>query len=251
MRAALLSATVASALLAAPVLAADAGQRVITVLGVGTADSTPDVATITVDVRGEGKTAQAATRDLVDKQAAITRGLEQLSNAETDLKTGTVSVKPARGPACDEDEFDDKVRMTSGPCATTGYVAQISLTFRTSAVRDAGTIVGLASQLGAKTAEIASFDLKDANAARARALEAAVANGRAQAEAIAAASKGSVGRLIRVESTEAQRGDLAEITVTGRRRTAAPAEVQIVPVVVAPHPITTRAELVMTFEIAP
>lgn len=236
---------------ASPSLAApDQTSSRIVVLGIGTDKAPPDIATITFNVRGEGKSSDAAARALVAKRRAIDAGLAELANARIETRTGELAITEARGKACEEDEYDDP-RLSTGDCAVQGYVAKIDVSMRLSPVGDAGRVLAMVASLGATNARLAEFKLIDGTAAQRRATAAALADARARAEAIAAASGRRLGALLRVED-EAARGRETgeEIIVTATSRASVP-RVAVIDIDVSPRPIETGARLVTTFAIEP
>ena len=241
------------ATLASPSLAASTPEvpSQIKIFAVGEVKDTPDIATLSFTIRGEGATADAATRALVGKRGSIDDGLAQFRAGGADLKTSNLSINPARSPDCDKDDYREKARLSDGPCAIRGYVAALTITYRTSAIADAGTMLGMASRLGANDAEISGYQVRDEGAARKRALVAAVANGKAQAEAIAAAAGGHLGHLIRIEDAATTGSSTEEIIATAQRNMPSPPSIMIpVKIDLSPAPITTTARLIMTFELA-
>ena len=69
-----------------------AAQRGITVVGVGTANGTPDVAHITVGVETQGTSVQQAVDDNKTKMTALLSALKALNIADKDIQTTNYSV---------------------------------------------------------------------------------------------------------------------------------------------------------------
>lgn len=220
----------------------------ITVEGIGQVETMPDVATISFSIRGEGAVADAATRNLVAKQQAILGGLATLGDGRMQIRTGEVSLNEARAGDCNSDD-DDKVRLSTGKCAVTGYVAQVSVTVRMGSVKDAGTAVGLAARLGASNARMSGFDLLQPGDAKRRAAAAAIADARTKAEAIAAASGDRLGPIQKVIDSEAMGGIGDEIVVTGTRNNLRRLPPPPVAVDIRPEPVKTTARFSVTFAI--
>jgi uncharacterized protein YggE len=233
---------------AAPANAADGTTPpTITVVGVGEVKTDPDIANLTFSVRGEGSSADAATRGLVARQKAIIDGLGALGSGRIEVRTGEVRLDETRAAGCGDDDGDNP-RLSTGKCAVTGYLASIRVTVRMASAKDAGTAAGLAARLGASNARASDFEiLKPGDAAR-RAAAAALADAHNRAEAIAAAAGEKLGPVVKVtdEAATATEGD--EIVVTALR---APAQVAPPPIAVdiRPESISTTARLTVTYTI--
>lgn len=223
----------------------------IVVVGIGTVETPPDVASLTFNVRGEGQTADQATAALVAKRKTIESGLAALDNSKLEIHTSDLSILEARDKACDDGSDENQLRLSSGNCAVHGYVAQMSMALRITPPDRAGTALGLASRLGASDARIAGFELRDQAVALRQADAAAVADARARAEGIAASSGVRLGPLLSVEDREAR--DIAEqteITVTANARPAAKMLPPPIAVDVSPTPIVTEAKLIASYGVA-
>jgi uncharacterized protein YggE len=243
-------AIVAMATMASPGFAgspADTPSQ-IKIVAMGEVNDAPEIAKLSFTIRGEGVSADAATRALVAKRVAIDAGLAPFRGGDSDLKTSGLSIKPARSGDCDTND-GDKTTLSEGPCAIKGYVAELTIAYRTAAIADAGTILGVASRLGASDAELEGYALRDEAAARKRALAAAVADGKAQGEAIAMAAGGRLGRLVQIQD-ETTATSAEEIVVTAQLNRPAPEVMTAVRIELSPAPVRNTATLIMTFEMA-
>lgn len=227
----------------------------IQVIGTGTVKTPPDVARLSFDLRGEGKTADEATQALVNRQKAIVDALGALAQTTSmSIHTSDMKVEAARAADCKRenrfDDSDDNPRLSTGTCAITGYVASESVNVRTSDVKDAGTAVGLAGRLGADNASVEGYDIQDSAAARRQATANALADAQSQATAIARGSDAALGALLSVRTQDAE--STLDMIVTGMREPAPPM-LEPAPIVVTtlPQPIETTARLVVTYAIAP
>lgn len=239
---------------AAPTSSQDGAH--VRVLGIGTVKTLPDVASIGFTLRGEGDTAEAAAKALIARKAALNGGIGQIGEVKILEISGKLDIDAARSKECDggSEDFDDKTRLSTGPCAIKGYVATMPITLKLTPPDKAGTMVTQVSRLGATNASIRSFDLAEGGASKQRAVAAAMADGRAQAVAIAAASGQHLGRLLTVEDELTRQADGSdEIIVSAMRAPPPPAQVMAPPLVIAlaPEPIETVARLVLTFELLP
>lgn len=230
-----------------------AAASTIQVLGIGEVMTPPDLARVTLDVRGEGATVEAAVADLNAKRARIEAAVGAVAQATVTLATGTPSVEEARSKECDGEDYNDNPRLSKGPCAVLGYVASVGLTLQVTPPGEAGAVVAQAGRAGGSGASVSAFELKAPRAAAGRATAAAVADARTQAEAIAVAAGGRLGRLLRVADQCAfDEGD-AVIVVTGNVLPPPPELEMGAPLRIGltPKPISTTARLTVTFEILP
>lgn len=221
----------------------------IVVVGHGSVRTDPDLATLSFNIRGEGATSDAAAAALVRKRKAIADGLSGLLGSTVVVMTGALSILEARDKACDGDDGGSAVRLSAGPCAVRGYVAQVSASLRLSPVTDAGTALGLAARLGASDARLNDYGLRDPANARQRAEAAAIDEARTRARAIAASAGVRLGKLISVEDPQSRSNADDEIVVTAGRRS--PAVMPPAPVVIdiRPEPIETSASLTVTYAV--
>ncbi len=271
----LLLAVIPSPLSAQAMVDSLARPNTILVSASGKVETAPDMATMALSIRGEGKTPDAATAALAAKQKAIFAGLRGL-DPKLEVRTGDIAFREVRGGNCANspdsdgasmaqmaDDLDDDATMAStdaaggsstanakGPCRVIGHRATTETSIRLASVKDAGTAVGLAGRLGAASARVENFGLRDDTAAARRALDQAMANARSQAAALAAASGSRLGPVVSIMN-----GDVA-----GRARVMAMESYSMVMPVAAPPPITiditptpveTSAQLVVTFALLP
>src|SRR3954451_5078754 len=238
-------------LAAQPVIQAVPERPRLIVDGYGEVKTPPDLAVISYTVRGEGSTSDDAVRSLTATGSRIEAALRKIDRA-TEPQTGDVKVTPVKSDACKEEEYSAP-QLSSGPCAVLGYVATQTMTVRTAAVTDAGTMVGLVGRGGAFSARIKSFELRDPRVAQGQATAAALSDAASKASAIAAASRVPLGGILSINTAARQAGE--QLVVTGLRRPAAemdmaePAPPPPVPVKVSPEPITTSSNVTVTYAI--
>lgn len=220
-------AAILTAAIAAPATAQFAPTpNTITIAASGRIETPPDIATLSLSIRGEGKTPDAATTALAGKQKAILAGLQGL-DPKLIVRTGTVSIREVRTGRCaggmlpleiSSDSMTtmaDKLELAAdaleteagslsdkGPCRLVGTLAEISAEVVLGSVKQAGTAIGLAGRLGAANAGLDGFGLRDPAAATRRAIADAIANARADAQTIAAASGAMLGPLISVTNAD-------------------------------------------------
>lgn len=242
-----------------------------------TVETKPDIAILTITIRGEGKTPDDAMLALSTKLKAVTGGLRSIDSMMT-IGNGSVAIGEARAGPCDRDSAlplppdiqiseaadmlskaaDDIATEAAGgnkapapgkvsdPCAIIGYVARTDATARMTKTADAGTAVGLAGRLGASSAGIESFDLSDPDDANRRATAVAIDRARAQAGVIATGSGGKLGRIVSVVG-----GGIDGQRFNADARRAAPAiaayQAAPIPIDISPRAVTTSAHLIVTF----
>ncbi|MBB4098138.1 SIMPL domain-containing protein [Sphingomonas kyeonggiensis] len=224
----------------------------IDVVAGGTIELPAEIAAIRYVVRGEGQTADEATRALVARKEQVERALGQFSDTKLDIRTGTMRVQEVRSAECRRGEMGmQQPRLSTGPCAVQGHIADMNVTVTVSPIDRAGTLTGAVAQAGGSDVSMAQFALRDPAAARRKAMAVALANGKAQAEAIAAASGAKLGPLLRVTDFDARDGLIAQdigslprvVTVSGANSLAS------VPVAINPDKVTILARLTLSYEI--
>ncbi|MEO5774942.1 MAG: SIMPL domain-containing protein [Sphingomicrobium sp.] len=234
---------------AGPSLAQSADKSpTIHVTGSGTVSSMPDSASLELEIIGEGKTPDDATRALAARQKAIAGALGNLLSGDAVLTTGDLAINAVPGANCRRNEDDDDPKLSEGPCAIAGYVAKIGATINTSQVLKAGTAVGLASRLGARNAHLDAFAIKSRKTVYREAMTRAYSDARSQAELLAAAAGGRLGAVITINEPNPNVSDA--IMVTGLRRLAgvsANRSPEPVPIDIAPEPIDTTTSIEVTF----
>jgi uncharacterized protein YggE len=222
----------------------------IVVQGSGSAETPANVAALSYDVVGEGKTSDEAVRSLVAKSAAVENALKAVDPA-LKLETQSMRVEGVRGNECKDDEYGETLRLSTGKCAIVGYVAEQDFDVRSGAVSDAGTMVGVAGRYGAANPKIDSFELSDPRAARQRAITAALADARAKAQAIAAGSNGVLGKVLTVSLDGAAMPTIGQSEIVLRQVNAREEMVvdRSIRVVVTPGPVRTIATVTVSYEL--
>lgn len=255
----------------------------IMVAASGSVETPPDIALLSIVIRGEGKVPDDATRALAAKIKAITNGLRSI-DPQIEIRTGAVAIGEAYAGDCnrdaglpgstdvpismaadtlaDADALADEAdrlatdaarpspKAATNPCAVIGYVARSEASVKMRKIADAGTAVGLAGRLGASSAGLDSFDLAQDDDARKRATAAAIANARAQAQAIADGSGVKLGGIMSVTDGTGDGGLVAEkLAPVLNAYDVALASPPPVAVDVAPKPVTTIVRLIVTFAV--
>jgi uncharacterized protein len=221
----------------------------IAVEAYGSVESQPDIARLRFEVRGEGKTSDAAARSLVSTDQAIAKSLVNFDKA-IGAVDGGLAIKPLRGPNCKtrSDYEDDETPMTTGDCAITGYQASKTVSMTTRKVTDVGTMLGLIARHGGLGAEISEFDIADNKAARSKAIAAALAEAELKAQAVAAGSKVRLGPILSVTLDRAPLDD-AYVPTFYRPPPPMAERDEPVPIGLNPAPITTSAQVSVVYSI--
>lgn len=161
--------------------AADDPARSVTVTGEGTIAMAPDMATITIGVRHEAKTAHDALEQMSAGLAPVLALLAEEGVAETDIQTRNLSLDASY--TYPEDE----------PPKLMGYAAQSNVSVRLRDLDSLGTVLDAVVAQGANQLAGISFGLSDPAQAQADARRAAVADARARAELYADAAGVTLG----------------------------------------------------------
>lgn len=186
---ALLTAVLVLALgVSLPVLAGEQEIARITVTGEGRVDARPDMATVSLGVTTEGKSATAA---MAANSAELARVLENLRAAgieERDLQTSGLSLNPR----WDNSNGDGRAPVISG------YVASNMLTVRVRALEALGTVLDAAVQDGANTLNGVQFGLVESGPVLDEARRRAVADAKARALLLTGAAGVSLGQVLSI-----------------------------------------------------
>lgn len=228
----------------------------ITVQGSATIETPPDIATISITLHGEGQTPDAASTALAAVQKAVIGGIAAIDPA-IDYRTGAIAMREIRKGDCAAisaemavDRFVGSIGndggKDDGPCRVVGHAASIEATVEMRAIDEAGTAIGLARRLGASSAELGSFDLRDPAAAQRAAAAAAIADARARAEALAAASGAKLGPVVSILGGNDNAVAMALQQPTPLYAVAAAVEAPVT-IDISPKPVETRAQIVLVY----
>lgn len=220
----------------------------IDVSGYGEVKYMPDIATITYTIRGEGTTSDDAIRAMTASAARI-HGAVRAIDVAAEPKTSEVKIVPVKSADCKEQSYGPP-QLSSGACAISGYVATQSITLRTSAVKDSGTMVGLVGRTGGLNPRIEGFTVRDSRPQQQQAITAALADAASKATAIAAASHVQLGPILNV--TSGPRNDAQQVVFNNIPRVGAPPPPPPpppVPVNVVPELLTTTSFVTVVYSI--
>src|SRR5438270_9079446 len=134
---------------------------------------------------------------MADAQTRVESGVNGFLGANTQISNSDLVVIEVRDPNCKNQT--SQPLLSEGDCAIVGYLAQSQTEVTTPDIGKAGTAVGLISRLGARDARFQGFELRDTSAARTDAMTRAVSDARAQAQVLASAAGGHLGRVISIQ----------------------------------------------------
>jgi|SRR5579884_38954 len=146
---------------------AGATNHTISVVGHGTVQVAPDMATVTLGVETKGDDAATALSNNATRMNAVIAAAEAQGVTADHIQTSDLSLY-----------YDDQHET---------YVASHQITVTIDAIGNVGQVIDAAVGAGANNSWGVSFGLKDESAARVQALQAAVGNAQKRAQAIATA----------------------------------------------------------------
>jgi uncharacterized protein YggE len=159
---------------------ADTSPGGITVLGTGSANLTPDRASFAFGSVSQAATANAALAASSQSVARVIAALRKAGIAQADIQTSEVSLSP---------------RMNDKGDQIVGYTASNTVTATIKKIGDAGDVVDAAVGAGANQVFGPNLLAADQDAAYRNALKGALADARAKAETLAAASNSALGKI--------------------------------------------------------
>lgn len=163
----------------------------ITVTGEGRVDAVPDLATISLGVTTEAKSAAAALSANSTAMAAVLERLRAAGIAERDLQTSGLSVSPV---------WTDYARSGGRP-EIAGFQASNTLGVRVRALDTLGTVLDAAVKDGANTLGGLTFGMAEPQPLLDEARTLAVADARRKAELMAAAAGVRLGAVESIAET--------------------------------------------------
>jgi uncharacterized protein YggE len=176
----------------------------IVVTGSGQAHGAPDMAKVTLGVRGRALQAQDAMNEVSRQMAQVSAAIKALGVAEKDLRTEQASLYEERNevpPPMPMPPVRGKVaEMPAAALPSVHYVAANTIEITVRDLNAVGRIIAAATQAGANEVQNVALTLDDSRALRAAAREKAVADARAQAEQLAALSGAKLGETISIRS---------------------------------------------------
>ena len=177
----------ATTLSLAPLTAAVAETATLTVTGMATVETVPDLATLSLGVTTMGPTAGAAMKANSDAVAAVIARLKTTGVADRDIQTSNLSLNP------------NWVPNASGTASEIqGYMATNMVTIRIRALDTTGAVLDAAIADGANSLNGLYFGLQDPRPAEDEARTLAVADALARAALLAGAAGTTLGPILSI-----------------------------------------------------
>lgn len=174
---------------AAPVLAAaqqPQGPPVVVTTGEGIVEAVPDRAWVSVAAESRASNPREAQRRNAEAMTPVIEKLRAAGIPEEAIRTTGYDL---------QQEWD----FVNGRRVSRGYVARNTIEVRVDDIDRAGEILELVVASGATSVSGMRFDLKERAKLEREALQRAIADARAKAEAAASAAGQRIGRILRIE----------------------------------------------------
>ncbi|MDU8943080.1 SIMPL domain-containing protein [Ovoidimarina sediminis] len=184
---------IVAALVSLPLLGfAQEAERRLTVTGEGRIEAVPDMATISLGVTAEARTAGEAIRANSRAMDAVLERLRAAGIEDRDLQTSNFSVHPRW----------ERANSSNAAPRIAGFVAQNMLTVRVRDLSVLGETLDAVAQDGANSFSGLSFGLQDPEPVRDQARVAAVAEARRKAALLAEAAGVTLGPLLSIDEAD-------------------------------------------------
>jgi len=157
--------------------------RIITVVGHGKAQGIPDTAQIQLGVQSEAPTAREALSSNNSQMQALVAKLKELGVADKDLQTSNISIYP---------RYDNQGRKIEA------YQVTNTLTVMIRNVSETGALLDQVVDAGANNMSGIVFLIDDPAALQQAARDAAIADARARAQAMAQAANATIGQVVSI-----------------------------------------------------
>lgn len=158
----------------------------IIVTGEGTITAAPDQARITIGSESRSKTSKDAQQRNAEVMTAVQQKIAALGIPKDAIRTISIDLQP---------EFD----YASGKQTARGYVARNTVEVRVDDFAKLSDVIDAVVNSGATNLHGLRFDVKQREQLEAQALQAAVKDGMAKAQAIALGAQKTVGNVLRIE----------------------------------------------------
>ena len=167
----------------------------ITASGRGEVPVTPDRATVLVSVESRAASAAAAAADNSTRMSAVLEALRRTGLAQGDITTSMYTVGQ------DFRQFRMGPQGPESPSAPVQFLARNTVRASVRRLADVGKVIDASLSAGATSITSVQFSSPSTDDARRNAVGIAVAQAQKDAEAIARASGGRLGRLLSMSST--------------------------------------------------
>lgn len=236
----------------------DPTKPTITVIGDGRAEAPADFAWLSFNVRGEGATSPEAVTALTTTRRKLEASFKALPGKPAlETRDGTLTIREVRPKACTTNY--GAPNLSTGECAVIGSVATANVQVKVTPAKQVGDVASLAAQLGGAEINVSNSGLVDNQPLEDKALRAAIADAKRQAQLIAEASGRTLGPIQRIQDSQAN-------VVNGAPPPPLPippvyearedvggfsAAKLAAPLTMTPPPITRTARVTVTYNIAP
>lgn len=171
---------------------AETPPRTITVTGQGQVQAAPDMATITLGVVHQARTAQAAMAATSEATAAMLETLAEAGVAPRDMQTSDLALDP---------QWDHNRSSNGQPPVVVGFIARNTVSVRVRKLDSLGAVLDAVLNAGANSFRGLQFGLQDPDPLTDEARRKAVGNARHKAELYAQAAGVTLGALQRISET--------------------------------------------------
>jgi uncharacterized protein YggE len=165
----------------------------IVVTGEGTIKATPDQARVTIGAESRSKNSKDAQQRNAELMTAVQQKIAALGIPKDAIRTTAIDLQP---------EFD----YNNGKQTARGYVARNTIEVRVDDFAKLSDVIDAVVSSGATNIHGLSFDVKQREQLESAALQAAVKDGLAKAQAVAAGAQRAVDRILRIEEEFTGRG---------------------------------------------
>jgi len=213
--------------------AATPSERVshtVTASGSGTIQAAPDEARMSFGISKESPNAKSLLADTSKAATRIVAALKKAGIAEKDIQTQNVSLYP-------------QTNFSNGKTVVTGYNASIEVNVKVRDLATLGDVIAAGTDAGANTVNGPSFDIAEDSPFTAQAIDKAVADARRNAEAMAKAAGGSVGRVVSISDA-----GMAPVQPLAFRATK-DLSASSLPVPINPGQMDVTSDVVVVFEL--
>jgi len=163
-----------------------ASEPQIIVTGEGMIKAAPDQAWVSIGAEHRSKVSKEAQQRNAEAMTAVMQKLAAFGIPKDAIKTTAIDLQM---------EFD----YSNGKQVPRGYVARNTVEVRVDDLNKLGDVLGAVVNSGASTIHGLRFDVKQRQQIEAEALQSAVREAMAKVEAIAAAAKRTIDRVMRIE----------------------------------------------------
>lgn len=162
----------------------------IIVTGEGVVKATPDQAWVQIGAESRSKVSKEAQQRNAEVMTAVQQKISSFGIPKDAMKTVVLDLQP---------EFD----YANGKQTLRGYVARNTVEVRVDELSKVGDVLDAAVASGAATIHGLRFDVKARREAEQAALQAAVKDALAKAQAVASGAQRAIDRILRIEEVSA------------------------------------------------